>query len=579
MNVVISLIVASILSSVCLVRFNNDNKRLLVEYEKSLRSDYDKNIKNQVENVITLLNGIYEKQINGEITEETAKEEAKYLIKTLRYNGGGYFWIDDMNATLVAHPMLSDREGENRINETDKNGIKLIQNILNVVKENGEGYTEFYYMKPNEEDAYLKRAYSELFEPYGWIVSTGNYTDDIDKEVINKSQSLEKQLENTTELIIVITAALIIVSISAAISLASKLVKPLKMITELAERLSNYNFSKPILVTDKTEFGMTAIALNKAQENIRGLIKNISDNASALDESSSELSTLTNEVNGKMSKITEATQVIIENMNESGESVNQIDTSMNEINLSVEQLAAKSTDGSGISSDFKDKSLKLKNDTSNALKNTEEIYYQKEEKIVEAIKEGEFVKEIFNMVETISNISEQTNLLALNASIEASRAGEHGKGFVVVAEEVRKLSEESASAVTSIRNTVERVEEAFKKLSINTNEILKFINCDVIEQFNKFISSEDYYYNHAEKISDISQDVAAMSEELNASMEEIKSMLENVSSNSKGANENSSRIFDGIKETTESMKEISVTVESQSDLASKLNTLIDGFII
>ena len=82
---------------------NNNNKTTLQEYEEMLRSDYDENIKYQVENVITLLNGLYQKQLNGELTEEQAKEEAKYLVKSLRYNGDGYFWVDDVNAGLCTY--------------------------------------------------------------------------------------------------------------------------------------------------------------------------------------------------------------------------------------------------------------------------------------------------------------------------------------------------------------------------------------------------------------------------------------------------------------------------------------------
>ena len=579
MNVIISIIVAISLAGVCIVNLNNNNKVTIQEYEKMLRSDYDENIKYQVQNVMTLLNGIYEKQLDGEFTEEQAKEQAKYLVKSLRYNGDGYFWIDDVNAMLVAHPILPQSEGENRIDETDKNGIKLIQNIINISKEEGGGYTDFYYIKPNEDGVSPKRAYSELFDPYGWIVSTGNYVDDIDKEVEEKGVVLNSNLRNTTIAILGLTMILIIAAILVAVKVSSDLAKPLKKIYELAERLSNYDFSKSIDIKDKSEFGMTAEALNKAQDNIRNLIKNIRDNALKLTESSEELSALTNDVTQKAHDMAEETKIIVENMNESDESIKQINESMNEINSSVEQLATKSTDSSSISIDFKDKSLKLKNRGNISLNQTQNIYAEKEEKIIEAIKDGKVVEQISTMVDAISAIAEQTNLLALNASIEASRAGEHGKGFAVVAEEVRKLSEESTTSANSIQDTVKRVQKAFKKLSDNSDEILAFINSDVVNQFNDFISSGEYYYDNAEEISTISQDIAAMSEQLNASMEEIKAMISTMASNSEIANENSMKIFEGIKETTASINEVAVTAESQADLAMKLNGLIDGFKI
>ncbi|WP_294375968.1 methyl-accepting chemotaxis protein [uncultured Clostridium sp.] len=579
MNVIISVIVAVFIAGVCIVNLNNNNKTMISEYEELSRGDYDKEIKYQVENVISLLNGIYDKQVNGELTEEQAKDEAKYLIKSLRYNETGYFWIDDVNATLIAHPLLEEREGENRIDETDKNGIKIIQNIISVATKEGSGYTDFYYIKPNEQDVSPKRAYSQLFEPYGWIISTGNYVDDIDKDVAEKSQVLGKHVLQATMLIIGMTIVLILIAIGIAIKVSSSLVVPLKKISGLAERISNYDLSEPIEITDKTEFGITAKALNKAQENIKSLIEEIANNSTTLTESSKQLSNLTNAVTEKVSEMTNKTEAIVKNMNESDESVNQINESMKEINISVEQLSIKSTDSSNISSDFKEKSLELKNRGNRSLNSTNNIYSEKEDKILQAIEEGKVVNKISEMVEAISGISEQTNLLALNASIEAARAGEYGKGFVVVAEEVRKLAEESSQSAVVISSTVGKVQEAFENLSDNTNEVLEFMNGDIVGQFNEFISSGEYYYKNAEKISSISSDIAAMSEELNASMEEIKIMINKMAHNSKETSENSQGILKGIIETETSMNEVAATAESQAELAVKLNKLIEGFKI
>ena len=579
MNVLILTLVAVVLGTVSVLELNNSNSKSVEQYETLLREDYDKNIKNQVENVITLLDGIYNEQTSGALTEEQAKERAKYLVKTLRYNKDGYFWIDATDATLIAHPISPKREGENRTEETDKNGNKLIQNIISIATKEGGGFTNFYYIKPNEDGVSPKRAYSQLFKPYGWIISTGNYVDDIDNQVTAKTSELNNGLVKNIITFLISMVILLIIAIIVAIKFSSGLIKPLFGIKELAQRLSEYDFTKDIEVRGKDEFGQTAKALNLAQDNVKKLIKNISEKTMDLSASSEELSALTQEVTDSVIDMNNSTKEIVNSMNESSESANQANQCIKEINLSVNQLSEKSTNGSGISTKFKEKSLELKNQTNAALTSTENIYEEKERKIIEAIKAGEVVKKVSEMVNSISAIAEQTNLLALNAAIEAARAGEQGKGFAVVSDEVRKLAEQSSDSATSIQETVQKVQSAFKKLSENSNEVLGFINADVIKHFNEFMTSGEYYYNNAEEISTISEDIAAMSQELNASIDQINSIVETMETNSDKSTKNSSKILEGITQTTISMEQVAATAESQAILAQDLNNLIEGFKI
>ncbi|OOM16591.1 methyl-accepting chemotaxis protein [Clostridium saccharobutylicum] len=579
MNVLIATLVAVLIGVISISDLKRSNSKSIAQYEEVLRSNYDNNIKGQTENVITLLNGIYNKQVNGELTDVQAKDEAKYLIKTLRYNNDGYFWIDDVNANLIAHPILKEQEGSNRINETDKNGNKLIQNIINVATKDGGGFTDYYYIKPNESGVSPKRAYSQEFKPYGWIISTGNYVDDIDKQIAEKTTELNNTTTKIIVLLVVIIVVLLVIAILIAIKVSANLTKPLTKIEALAQRLAKYDFSEDIVVNDKTEFGKTAIALNKAQKNVKELIKNINGQAMDLTASTEELSALTQEVTNRVLEMNKSTEQIVENMGESSESAHQINQCMKEINLSVNELSTKSTDGSGISISFKEKSLELKNKTNEALGNTEKMYDEKEDKILEAIKAGGVVKEVSKMVEAISDIAEQTNLLALNAAIEAARAGEQGRGFAVVSEEVRKLAEESSNSATSIQETVGKIQSAFRKLSDNSGEVLGFINKEVKGQFNEFILSGQYYYDNAEQISKISEDIAAMSQQLNASVEEINSMVQTMSDNSERSTRNSTEILDGIKEATTSMEQVAATAENQAILAQKLQGLLNDFKI
>jgi methyl-accepting chemotaxis protein len=257
----------------------------------------------------------------------------------------------------------------------------------------------------------------------------------------------------------------------------------------------------------------------------------------------------------------------------------EVSASTEEISANTNGLANRANDAKVSVNEIKKRALDIKAKASKNIEEGTAIYSQNRSNILSAIKEGTVVKEVSVMVEAISAIAEETNLLALNAAIEAARAGEHGKGFAVVSEEVKKLAEQSADSAKSIQNTVSKVQEAFKKLSDNSNEVLGFINTDVTNQFNEFISSGEYYYENAEKISKISEDIAGMSENLNAAIQQIDAMVVTMSANSQNSTQNSTEILEGIAETTTGMDEIAATVENQVVLAQKLNEMIYEFKI
>ena len=189
MNVVIVGIVTLLLSIISITELRKSNLESINQYETSLRQKYDENIKNQVSNVIGLVNGIYKMQTDGVLTEDEAKKQARNLVKSLKYNENGYFWIDNVNGQLTenasASTVSSGASG-------DSNNFK--EKIMSVVLKDGSGFIDFEFPKQNGEETATKRAYSSVFKPYEWVISTGNYVDDIDLEVANKTTELNNKL-------------------------------------------------------------------------------------------------------------------------------------------------------------------------------------------------------------------------------------------------------------------------------------------------------------------------------------------------------------------------------------------------
>lgn len=361
--------------------------------------------------------------------------------------------------------------------------------------------------------------------------------------------------------------------------LGKNIVNPLIKIKDLAERLSEYDFSTPIIITRKDEFGQTGVALNAAQENVRNLVKLIIDDSQEMTASSEELSAIVEEVSSKTESIDEAVNNITAGMQESSATTEEISASVQEVDSSINILSSKAMEGSNNANEFKGRATEVKNNSEKAIAETRNLYDIKQNNMEKAIEDGKVVDSIKIMADTIGSIAQQTNLLALNAAIEAARAGEQGRGFAVVAEEVRKLAEQSSEAVVNIQDTIVKVQNAFKSSIDTGSDILAFINTRVQEQLDAYGQTGNQYFNDSDFVSKMSEEIAAMSEEITATVGEVSDAIQNMAHASQKSSEEALTIKEGIDETTRAIEQVTLTAQSQAELAEKLNEIIQKFKI
>lgn len=150
--------------------------------EESIRAEYDQNIKEQVENAISMLDAVYAKYESGEYTLAEAKEMGADLLRGLRYGDSGYFWADTYEGDNVVL-LGGSTEGTNRLATTDAEGFEMVREIIRIGMEPEGGFTDYVFPKEGETEPSPKRSYSKAFEPFGWVVGTGNYVDYIDTSV------------------------------------------------------------------------------------------------------------------------------------------------------------------------------------------------------------------------------------------------------------------------------------------------------------------------------------------------------------------------------------------------------------
>lgn len=393
------------------------------------------------------------------------------------------------------------------------------------------------------------------------------------------SDNINLASARTNVIMTLMSIAGFIIAILLGVFMSSHINKPLRKIRDYAERLAMYDFSTPITITRKDEFGQTGIALNKAQKNVNILVKEIMENSQDISASSEELSATAEELSLRARSIDDAIANISDGMQESSAAAEEISASVEEVDSSVNELSGKAMEGSSSSSKSKEKATEVKNNGKKAIEETRNLYAEKENKMLEVIEDGKVVDNIKVMADTIGSIAEQTNLLALNAAIEAARAGEQGKGFAVVAEEVRTLAEQSSQAVTSIQETITRVRDAFKNSIDTGNDILSFINTEVHRQFNAYMETGDQYYNDSNFVSMMSEEIAAMSEEITATVGQVSEVVQDMAQTTQKSSEEVATIKESMDETTKAIEQVALTAHSQAELAQRLNEMVQKFKI
>lgn len=353
----------------------------------------------------------------------------------------------------------------------------------------------------------------------------------------------------------------------------------LSRIKSFAQKLAECNFSTPIQLSRKDEFGDTASSLNIAQNNVKELIKNINDNSINLSKESNLLLSTIENMSERIDGINTFTKIISENAQEASSASEEITSSITEVDNSINKLSCKAVEGNKESKNISNRAISIQEQAEKRSKEVRNLYKEKEEKIIIAIEEGKVVEEIKDMADIISNIASQTNLLALNAAIEASRAGNAGKGFAVVADEVRKLAEKSATTVSIIQNIIEKVKCAFYTLSVHSKEVIQFMDNVVVEDNNIIIDISEKYNNDGKFIRNMSDDLALMSQTSKDIIGQVSESSNSLAINMEKSAENSEEILSNINEANKDIKEIHKTAKHQSDLAEKLKGMIQKFKI
>lgn len=555
------LVTCLILVGITVLIFGNIRERMEnVLYENTLES-YKTEVKSEVQSAISSVEYYYNLSEDGKIDEDTAKKDALETLRNLRYgdDSSGYFWVDDTDYNLVMHPILPEQEGTNRYDLTDKNGVKIIQSIMKTADAGG-GFNEFYFTKSDGKTVAPKVAYSQKFDKWNWVITTGIYSDDI-QGIVQKSTGLNRIIKifsGSTSFLIVVTVVLVVLMLVVSYIIVRQLVGVIERVRGKLESVASGDLSSTLdgkVVSRSDELGQMVAHTNLAIKSFRDSISKAKETAGTVQNNSTDIKGKTETALTATSQVAKAIEHVatdvttqVDLLSEIANNVEVMSGDGKEMNLSVNNVSEYVEQLNVSSNEMKEK-VELMSKGSAGM--TEQI-----SGIATKINEtNESIKHMAQILNVIEEIAVQTNLLSLNASIEAARAGEAGHGFAVVAGNIKTLAENTSAELNNIKDIIDSLTADFEECHrdidnvVGSNKENASYTKQVIEQFDKVFSGISFTNeklvdinritkNMTETVNDISDKVrniekgtestAASTEEVTASSQELEALMTGV---------------------------------------------------
>jgi methyl-accepting chemotaxis protein len=483
----------------------------------------------------------YQKQVEaGILSKDEAQKQALEKIGSIRYDGGNnYIWINDLGPKMVMHPIKPELNGKDLSDNKDPNGKALFVEMTKVCKDKGKGFVEYAWSKPGSSAPVPKISYVELYQPWGWVIGTGIYIDDV------TAHMRTIQFGIGLALLVILT-----LSILVAWLVSRTITGPIKAVVDTIKDIAQGegDLTKRLPILGKNEIGELSQWFNTFVDKLHGIILQVSDSSLQLASSSLQLQQTSNQMSESISHLSSQSTSLATAGEEMSATSGDIANNCHHAATNAGGASQKAGQGAVVVG----QSIAVMHSISERVRAAATT--------VDAL--GARSEQIGNIISTIEDIADQTNLLALNAAIEAARAGEQGRGFAVVADEVRALAERTTRATKEIGEMIKAIQKETR---------------EAVSSMEQSVSQVEQGSTHAAESGRSLQEILDIINDVTDQISQIATAAEEQTATTREISCNVMNLNDLAQQNNHALGETSIAAHDVSRQAEELKQLVGQF--